>query len=118
MPGVLGEKHASGTEIIKELGEEHLKTGKPIIYTSADSVLQIAAHEEVFGLERLYELCKICYELVKPYHIARVIARAFCGTRAEDFVRTGNRHDYAVPAPADTLHDKLVAAGGSVYADG
>lgn len=75
LPGVLGEKHASGTEIIKELGEEHLKTGKPIIYTSADSVLQIAAHEEVFGLERLYELCKICYELVKPYHIARVIAR-------------------------------------------
>ena len=74
LPGVLGEKHASGTEIIKELGEEHLKTGKPIIYTSADSVLQIAAHEEVFGLERLYELCKICYELVKPYHIARVIA--------------------------------------------
>ena len=118
MPGVLGEKHASGTEIIKELGEEHLKTGKPIIYTSADSVLQIAAHEEVFGLERLYELCKICYELVKPYHIARVIARPFVGTRAEDFVRTGNRHDYAVPAPADTLLDKLVAAGGSVYAVG
>ena len=118
LPGVLGEKHASGTEIIKELGEEHLKTGKPIIYTSADSVLQIAAHEEVFGLERLYELCKICYELVKPYHIARVIARPFVGTRAEDFVRTGNRHDYAVPAPADTLLDKLVAAGGSVYAVG
>ena len=114
----MGEKHASGTEIIKELGEEHLKTGKPIIYTSADSVLQIAAHEEVFGLERLYELCKICYELVKPYHIARVIARPFVGTRAEDFVRTGNRHDYAVPAPADTLLDKLVAAGGSVYAVG
>ena len=70
--------------------------------------MQIAAHEEVFGLERLYELCKICYELVKPYHIARVIARPFVGTRAEDFVRTGNRHDYAVPAPADTLLDKLV----------
>ena len=72
----------------------------------------------MFGLERLYELCKICYELVKPYHIARVIARPFVGTRAEDFVRTGNRHDYAVPAPADTLLDRLVAAGGSVYAVG
>lgn len=118
LPGVLGEKHASGTEIIKELGEEHLQTGKPIIYTSADSVLQIAAHEEAFGLDRLYELCKICYELVKPYHIARVIARPFVGSCAEDFVRTGNRHDYAVPAPEATLLDKLTAASGSVYAVG
>lgn len=118
LPGILGEKHASGTEIIKELGEEHLRTGKPIVYTSADSVLQIAAHEEAFGLERLYDLCKICYELVKPYHIARVIARPFVGTCAADFVRTGNRHDYAVPAPELTLLDKLVAAGGSVYAVG
>lgn len=118
LSGVLGEKHASGTEIIKELGEEHLWTGKPIIYTSADSVLQIAAHEEAFGLERLYELCKICYELVKPYHIARVIARPFVGTCAADFVRTGNRHDYAVPSPDPTLLDKLVEAGGSVYAVG
>lgn len=118
LPGILGEKHASGTEIIKELGEEHLRTGKPIIYTSGDSVLQIAAHEEAFGLERLYALCKICYELVKPYHIARVIARPFVGTCAADFVRTGNRHDYAVPAPAPTLLDKVVEAGGSVYAVG
>lgn len=118
LPGVLGEKHASGTEIIKELGEEHMRSGKPIIYTSADSVLQIAAHEESFGLERLYELCKICYELVKPYNIARVIARPFVGTCAENFARTGNRHDYAVPAPKETLLDKLVATGGSVYAVG
>ena len=109
MPGVLGEKHASGTEIIKELGEEHMRTGKPIIYTSADSVLQIAAHETAFGLERLYDLCKICYELVKPYRIARIIARPFVGSCAADFVRTGNRHDYAVPAPEPTLLDKLTA---------
>lgn len=118
LPGVLGEKHASGTEIIKELGEEHIKSGKPIIYTSADSVLQIAAHEEAFGLERLYDLCKICYELVKPYRIARIIARPFVGTCAADFVRTGNRHDYAVPAPEPTLLDKLTEAGGNVYAVG
>lgn len=118
LPGVLGECHASGTEIIKELGEEHVRTGKPIIYTSADSVLQIAAHEEAFGLERLYELCKLAYKLVQPYNIARVIARPFVGTCAADFTRTTNRHDYAVPAPQPTLLDKMVAAGGSVYAVG
>ena len=118
LPGVLGECHASGTEIIKELGEEHVATGKPIIYTSADSVLQIAAHEEAFGLERLYELCKLAYKLVQPYNIARVIARPFVGTCAADFTRTTNRHDYAVPAPQATLLDKMVAAGGNVYAVG
>lgn len=118
LPGVLGEKHASGTEIIKELGEEHVKTGKPIIYTSADSVLQIAAHEEAFGLERLYELCKIAFELVRPYNIARVIARPFVGNNAADFTRTVNRHDYAVAAPKATLLDKVVASGGNVYAVG
>lgn len=118
LPGVLGECHASGTEIIKELGEEHVATGKPIIYTSADSVLQIAAHEEAFGLERLYELCKLAYKLVQPYNIARVIARPFVGTCAADFTRTTNRHDYAVPAPQATLLDKMVAAGGKVYAVG
>ena len=118
LPGVLGECHASGTEIIKELGEEHVATGKPIIYTSADSVLQIAAHEEAFGLERLYDLCKLAYKLVQPYNIARVIARPFVGSCAADFSRTTNRHDYAVPAPEATLLDKMVAAGGSVYAVG
>jgi phosphopentomutase len=116
--GVLGECHASGTEIIKELGEEHMRTGKPIIYTSADSVLQIAAHEESFGLERLYELCRLAFKLVQPYKIARVIARPFVGTSAENFTRTTNRHDYAVPAPQATLLDKMVAAGGQVYAIG
>lgn len=87
-------------------GEEHVRSGKPIIYTSADSVLQIAAHEEAFGLERLYDLCKLAFKLVQPYNIARVIARPFVGTCAADFTRTTNRHDYAVPAPQPTLLDK------------
>ncbi len=118
LPGVLGEKHASGTEIIKELGEEHIRSGKPIIYTSADSVLQIAAHEEYFGLERLYDLCRKAYDLVRPYNIARVIARPFVGESSADFVRTVNRHDYAVPAPQNTLLDIMMTSGGNVYAVG
>ena len=118
LPGVLGECHASGTEIIKVLGEEHMRTGKPIFYTSADSVLQIACHEESFGLERLYDLCHIAYDCVQDYNIARVIARPFVGTCAADFTRTTNRHDYAVPAPKETLLDKMVQSGGNVYAVG
>lgn len=118
LPGVLGEKHASGTVIIQELGEEHMKTGKPIVYTSADSVLQIAAHERTFGLERLYKLCEIAYNLVRPYHIARVIARPFVGEKAGEFTRTGNRHDYAVPAPEPTLLDEVYEKAGGVYAIG
>lgn len=118
IPGVLGEKHASGTDILKELGEKHIVTGKPIVYTSGDSVLQIAAHEEHFGLERLYELCKVAFELVKPYKIARVIARPFVGETANTFVRTGNRHDYAIPAPGITLLDEVVEQGGEVHAIG
>ena len=118
LPGVLGEKHASGTVIIQELGEEHMKTGKPIVYTSADSVLQIAAHERTFGLERLYQLCEIAYRLVQPYHIARVIARPFVGEKAGAFTRTGNRHDYAVPAPEPTLLDAVYEKAGGVYAVG
>ena len=118
IPGVLGNKHASGTEIIKELGEEHCLTGKPIVYTSADSVLQIAAHEKAFGLERLYSLCQIAFKLVQPYRIARVIARPFVGDNAGNYVRTGNRHDYAVPAPEKTLLDILFESGGQVHAIG
>lgn len=118
IPGVLGNKHASGTEIIKELGEEHVKTGMPIVYTSADSVFQIAAHEEYFGLNRLYKLCEIAFELVKPYNIGRVIARPFIGTAADNFKRTGNRHDYSVTPPAPTLLDKLKEAGREVIAVG
>ena len=119
LPGILGEKHASGTEIIQELGEEHLRTGKPIVYTSADSVLQIACHEETFGLENLYALCRLCYQMVQPYKIARVIARPFIGKKAGEFVRTADhRHDFAVPAHEPTLLDNIVAAKGSVYAIG
>lgn len=103
LPGILGNRHASGTEIIADLGEEHMQSRKPILYTSADSVLQIAAHEEAFGLERLYDLCRIARRLCDPLGIGRVIARPFTGTSAADFVRTGNRRDYAVPPPAPTL---------------
>ena len=91
LEGILGNKAHSGTVIIEELGEEHLKTLKPIFYTSADSNLQIACHEEKFGLDRLYRLCEIAFEEVRPYNIARVIARPFVGTKKGEFVRTKNR---------------------------
>lgn len=116
--GILGNKAASGTEIIEELGEEHLRTGKPIFYTSADSVLQIAAHEEHFGLENLYKLCEIAYEAVKPYNIARIIARPFTGEKKGEFRRTKNRHDYSVVPPALTVLDRLKNAGGTVISVG
>jgi len=117
VPGWLGNCHASGTTIIAELGDEHVATGKPIIYTSADSVMQIAAHEEHFGLERLYEICEAAYELVKPYNIGRVIARPFTGNDG-NYKRTSNRHDYAVPPTAPTLLDHVKNAGGEVIALG
>jgi phosphopentomutase len=117
LPGILGDRHASGTAIIAELGAEHVASGKPIVYTSADSVLQIAAHEESFGLERLYALCRIARELADPYNIGRIIARPFTGAPG-DFRRTPHRHDYSVPPPAPTLLDRLVAAGHSVYGIG
>lgn len=104
VPGVLANVPASGTEIIKEFGEEHIKTGKPIIYTSADSVFQIAAHEEIIPIERLYKICHIAREILDGKDkVGRVIARPFLGTHAEDFKRTENRHDYAVPPPSDNL---------------
>jgi phosphopentomutase len=117
LPGILGNKHASGTEVIEEFGLEHMRTGKPIVYTSADSVFQIAAHEETFGLERLYELCMIARKLVDNYNIGRVIARPFLGSPGS-FKRTGNRRDLATPPPELTLLDKIVAAQGSVIAIG
>ena len=116
--GILGNKAASGTVIIQELGEAHLATGKPIFYTSADSNIQIAAHEEKFGLERLYDLCKIAYEEVKPYNIGRVIARPFVGEKAGEFTRTKNRHDFAVPPFAPTILDKAKTKGLQVTAIG
>jgi phosphopentomutase len=118
LPGVLGNKHASGTEIISELGEMHLATGKPIIYTSADSVIQIAAHETVFGLERLYRTCLIARELANPLSIGRIIARPFIGSSPQDFARTQNRRDYAVPPPEATLLDRLTTEGRQVISIG
>jgi phosphopentomutase len=117
LPGVLGQKHASGTEIIQELGDLHCQTGKPIVYTSGDSVFQIAAHEETFGLDRLYALCDIARELVDEYHIGRVIARPFIGEQGQ-YKRTGNRQDYAIPPPELTLLDYLKQAGHGVIAIG
>jgi phosphopentomutase len=107
VPGILGDCHASGTEIIERLGEEHIRTNKPICYTSADSVIQIAAHEQHFGLERLYDLCKIVRGLVDKLNIGRVIARPFVGETPASFERTANRRDFAVPPPEPTLLDRL-----------
>jgi phosphopentomutase len=118
LPGYLGNCHASGTTIIAELGDEHVCTGKPIFYTSADSVFQIAAHEEAFGLDRLYELCGIARELVDEYNIGRVIARPFVGDGPDTYARTANRRDLTTPPHADTVLDKLVAAGGDVISIG
>jgi phosphopentomutase len=104
VPGVLANVPASGTEIIKEFGEEHIHSGKPIVYTSADSVFQIAAHEEIIPIERLYEICEIARKILDGKDkVGRVIARPFLGTNANDFKRTENRHDYAVPPPDNLL---------------
>ncbi|WP_144373255.1 phosphopentomutase [Vogesella urethralis] len=118
LPGYLGNCHASGTEILDRLGEEHMASGKPIFYTSADSVFQIACHEETFGLERLYELCRIAREALGPYNIGRVIARPFVGSGKGQFSRTGNRKDLAVEPPAPTVLQKLAEAGGEVVSVG
>ncbi|MEM7280532.1 MAG: phosphopentomutase [Pseudomonadota bacterium] len=117
LPGVLGNCHASGTEIIAQLGDEHIRSGKPIVYTSADSVFQIAAHEESFGLGRLLSLCAIARKLVDEYNIGRVIARPFVTTE-QGYERTGNRRDLAVPPPEPTVLDKLVDAEGHVVSVG
>jgi phosphopentomutase len=118
LPGILGNCHASGTEIIAEFGEEHMRTGKPICYTSSDSVFQIAAHEETFGLGRLIVICEKVRVILDPLNIGRVIARPFVGSNRENFVRTGNRRDFSVPPPEPTLLDRLVAEDRSVRAVG
>lgn len=118
VPGILANRHASGTGVIEDFGQEHIRTGKPICYTSVDSVLQIAAHEEHFGLERLYEFCKVVRRLVDPLNIGRVIARPFVGETAETFKRTPNRRDFSVPPPEPTLLDRLTARGSRVIAVG
>jgi phosphopentomutase len=118
VPGILANRHAPGTGVIEDFGEEHIRTGMPICYTSVDSVLQIAAHEEHFGLERLYEFCKVVRRLVDPLKIGRVIARPFVGETRATFKRTPNRRDFAVPPPEPTLLDRLTARGSRVLADG
>lgn len=115
---VLGNTPASGTEIIKQLGEEHVRTGYPIVYTSADSVFQIAAHEEVIPLPRLYEMCRIAREILQPpHHVQRVIARPFIGKDAASFRRTENRRDFPLPPPYNLI-DQLAEAGRKVYGIG
>ncbi|MBR9763301.1 MAG: phosphopentomutase [Rhodobacteraceae bacterium] len=115
--GILGNCHASGTSIIAELGEEHMRSGKPICYTSADSVFQIAAHEESFGNQRLQELCKALAPSLHKKKVGRVISRPFVGTPG-NFTRTANRRDYAVALPAPGLCDWVQAAGGKVHGVG
>jgi phosphopentomutase len=116
--GTLGNKPASGTEIIKELGAEHMSTGKPIVYTSADSVFQIAAHEEVIPIAELYRICELARELLAGEHeVGRVIARPFVGAPGS-FTRTANRHDYAVPPPEGMLLDVLARQGAPVVSVG
>jgi phosphopentomutase len=118
VPGILGNIPASGTEIIKDLGEEHVKTGKPIIYTSADSVFQIAAHEETIPLDRLYEICEVARDILRGEHeVGRVIARPFLGAPGS-FYRTENRHDYAVPPPRENLLPLLQENGLDVVCIG
>jgi len=118
VPGFLGNKHASGIALVEDLAQDHLQTGKPILYTSVDSVLQIAAHEEAFGLERLLDLCRIARPICDAYNIGRVIARPFTGDAATGFTRTGNRRDFTMPPKGRTLLDDLHDAGRQVLAMG
>ena len=118
LPGTLCNAHSSGMPVLRGFGVEHIATGKPILYTSADSVLQIAAHEERFGLERLYEVCRVAAEIVHPLRVGRVIARPFVGETPESFVRTPNRRDLAIEPPEATILDRVVAAGGGTHAIG
>jgi phosphopentomutase len=118
VPGILGNIPASGTEIIKDLGAEHVETGKPIVYTSGDSVFQIAAHEQVIPLERLYEICEVARDTLRGEHeVGRVIARPFLGEPGA-FYRTENRHDYAVPPPRENLLPLLQSNGLDVVCIG
>lgn len=119
---IIGNCPASGTEIIQRLGAEHLRTGSPIVYTSADSVFQIAAHEEVVPLEELYRICRMARDLLDnleggKHRVGRVIARPFVGQEGH-FTRTRNRHDYAIPPPQGMLLDRLLQAGISTYGVG
>jgi phosphopentomutase len=114
----LGNVAASGTEILRVLGEEHLRSGRPIVYTSADSVFQIAAHEAVISPEQLYDICRTARQLLDPWRIGRVIARPFVGSSAEDFRRTANRHDFSLSPVGTTILDLLLAADLEVFGIG
>ncbi len=118
LPGALGLRHSNGMAIIEAFGAEHMATGKPIIYTSADSVMQIAAHEEAFGLDRLLETCVVARRLCDPLNIGRVIARPFVGSAETGWRRTANRRDYATPPHLPTLCDRVREAGGRVIGIG
>ncbi|HWG05965.1 MAG TPA: phosphopentomutase, partial [Beijerinckiaceae bacterium] len=118
LDGILGDKHAAGVALIDELGAEHVRTGKPICYTSVDSVFQIAAHEESFSLERLYDLCRIARRLYDPLQIGRVIARPFIGSATAGFKRTPHRKDWAIPPPHGTLLDRAVEAHRDIISIG
>lgn len=118
LPGILGNCHASGTEVLDRLGEEHIRSGKPICYTSADSVFQIAAHETHFGLDRLLSICAVAKRLLEPLRIARVIARPFLGEKTGQFKRTAHRRDLTTPPPGPTLLDCLQDAGREVISVG
>ena len=118
LAGLLGNCHASGTAIIDELGEEHIHSSMPICYTSADSVFQLAAHEDHFGLDRLYRVCEGARELVDKWNVGRVIARPFRGERPGEFVRTENRRDYTTPPPSATLLDRVKESGADVISIG
>ena len=118
LPGILGNRHGSGTLIIEALGEEHVRTLKPICYTSADSVFQIAAHEETFGLERLYDVCRVARRLCDPLNIGRVIARPFVGRAAADFTRTANRKDFSIPPLPGNLFERAADAGREIVSIG
>lgn len=118
IPGLLGDKHADGIGIIDEFGETHLKTGKPIVYTSVDSVVQFAAHEELFGLERLYDLCRTVRTLIDPLGVGRIIARPFVGGSRATFRRTARRKDFPIPPPPGNLLDRAAEAGRSAVSLG
>ncbi len=118
LPGIIGNCHAAGVALIESFGEEHLRTGKPIVYTSVDSVLQIAAHEEAFGRERLYKLCRSVRTIVDPLHIGRVIARPFVGTHAGNFKRTPYRKDFSIPPPYGNILDRAAEAKRDIVSIG
>ncbi|MEM6381473.1 MAG: phosphopentomutase [Pseudomonadota bacterium] len=118
LPGTLCNAHGSGTVVVADFGAEHIASGKPIVYTSADSVFQIAAHETHFGLERLYQICEVARRLVDPMNIGRVIARPFVGETGQTFQRTSNRKDFAIPPPEPTVLNRVKDAGGQVIALG